>query len=91
MSSLPARAFKNGNHSSMGSSVFTTQNQGGGNKKAGFPYQVGQTSWTPIYRQRTSNVLFLLRKTTNPRTNSSRPIGSTPNNNHYYHIPGAGK
>ena len=24
------------------------QNQGGGNKKAGFPYQIGRTMWTNI-------------------------------------------
>jgi hypothetical protein len=27
----------------------TNQPQGGGNKKAGFPYQIGRTSWTPIF------------------------------------------
>jgi len=30
--------------SSFGSNALTTQNQGGGDKKAGFPYQVGR-SW----------------------------------------------
>ena len=30
------------NHSTMGSNAITDQNQGGGEKKAGFPYQVGR-------------------------------------------------
>ena len=58
------RAFSHrGSHSSMGSNVFTTINQGGGDKKAGFAYQVGKTSAsgirlrsTPFLNATSSNV-----------------------------------
>ncbi len=30
-------------------SSIINQNQGGGEKKAGFPYQVGRTSWSSIF------------------------------------------
>ena len=36
------------NRASMGSTVDTVQNQGGGSKKAGFPQVVGRDSWTSI-------------------------------------------
>jgi hypothetical protein len=32
----------------MGSNAITDQNQGGGDKKAGFPYQIGRESWTSV-------------------------------------------
>ena len=42
-------AWSNSNRSRMMSNVSTTQNQGGGEKKAGFPYQIGRTSWASIF------------------------------------------
>lgn len=30
-------------------SSIVNQNQGGGEKKAGFPYQIGRTSWSHIF------------------------------------------
>lgn len=30
-------------------SSIVNQNQGGGEKKAGFPYQIGRTSWSSIF------------------------------------------
>ena len=59
------------------------RNQGGGDKKAGFPYQVGRTMWTTI-AMGTDNVnrccsLAALKVTKNPRVRISRPMGSTIN------------
>ena len=84
--SLPARAFQASNHSQMGSNIYTTINQGGGDKKAGLVYQVGRTQWTNIAlgsdksfawpsRNRccTAGDLSQLRFT----SSISRPIGST--------------
>ena len=42
-------AWSNSNRSRMMSNVNTTQNQGGGEKKAGFPYQIGRDSWSSIF------------------------------------------
>ena len=39
-------AWSNSNKTRMLSNSSTTIKQGGGNKKAGFPYQVGRGSWT---------------------------------------------
>ena len=56
------------------------RNQGGGDKKAGFPYQVGRTSWTSIalgcssYQTRCCS-LRQLQITANPRVRVSRPVG----------------
>ena len=58
------------------------QNQGGGNKKAGFPYQIGRTSWTTI-AMGTDNIqtrccsLRQLQITANPNVRQSRPAGSS--------------
>jgi len=54
--------------------------QGGGNKKAGFPYQVGRTMWSTIHMG-TGNVnnccsLSALKVTKNPNVRVSRPMGS---------------
>jgi hypothetical protein len=57
------------------------RNQGGGDKKAGFPYQVGRTMWSTIYMgtDRITNCCGLpaLQITKNPRVRISRPMGST--------------
>ena len=42
-------AWSNSNKSRMLSNVRTDQNQGGGDKKAGFPYQIGREHWTSIF------------------------------------------
>jgi hypothetical protein len=82
----------------MGSNVFTTGVQGGGSKKAGFPYQVGRDSWTSIAfdtsnpkkftSSRTCCGLRGLQFTVNPKVSVSRPIGSTYTPNTYFHITG---
>lgn len=55
------------------------RDQGGGEKKAGFPYQVGRDSWSSIFidNQRRST----LNMTKNPNVRINRPMGST------IHIP----
>jgi len=95
MSSIPARAFSGSNRSQMGSNVFTTQAQGGGNKKAGFAHQVGRDSWSsifisggnPVYMSKCAS-LTCLQFTSNPNVSASRPIGSTYYPNTYFRVPG---
>jgi hypothetical protein len=60
------------------------QNQGGGNKKAGFAYQVGRGSWTSMFLGATDPVygncctLTKINTTFRMVRNISRPIGSRP-------------
>lgn len=66
-----------------------TQNQGGGDSKAGLAYQVGRTAWTSIYLQcnKVENrccSLKTLQFTANPNVRPSRPAG-TPANVSYWH------
>ena len=42
-------AFSSSNRANMMSNFSTVKNQGGGEKKAGFPYQVGRESWSSIF------------------------------------------
>lgn len=60
----------------------TNQNQGGGSKKAGFPYLVGRDSWTSIAFHGTKQYLSEENKglqfTMNPKVRQSRPVGMTP-------------
>ena len=94
--STPSSAFRSSNRSSMGSNVNTTQAQGGGNKKAGFPYQVGRDSWASIaldscdaYKKKLGCAsLKCMQFTVNPNVNQSRPIGSTYSPNTYFHVAG---
>lgn len=80
-------------------SSIVNQNQGGGNKKAGFPYQVGRDSWTSIAFDSCNPThidfrccsLKLYNRTVMPMANFSRPIGSVGQSNTYYHIPGTGR
>jgi hypothetical protein len=71
--------------------VTINQNQGGGSKKAGFPYQVGRTHWTPIFLQ-TNNYsarccsLRNLQFTANPNVRQSRPTGSTVEATYWHHV-----
>ena len=63
------------------------QNQGGGDKKAGLPYQVGRDSWVSIYMGNNTNAIRKGRSCctvanmamTYTRANPSRPIGRTGN------------
>ena len=79
------------------SDALSNQNQGGGDKKAGFPYQVGRIQWTeialktcdPTSSQGCCN-LSLWNTTKLPRANISRPIGSTVRPNPYWRIYGTG-
>jgi len=65
------------------------QNQGGGNKKAGFPHTIGRDSWTSIFLMsnncRNGCTLNSLKITDNPRVRQSRPMG-TPVNTPYWKI-----
>ena len=60
------------------------QNQGGGDKKAGFPHTIGRDSWTSIYMGTAGNPavrccsLRDLQFTFNPNVKQHRPIGSNP-------------
>lgn len=67
----------------------TNQNQGGGNKKAGFPYQVGRSQWASIALGSAGNArccsLKKLQFTVNPNVRQSRPVDSAVNTP-YWHI-----
>lgn len=86
--------FRSSNRSQLSSGVYTTQNQGGGSKKAGFPYQIGRSTWTSVAFHSTDPVhghCYLLGcYNTNRGKNASisRPIGSVYSPNTYFHIPG---
>jgi predicted chitinase len=59
------------------------QQQGGGNKKAGFPYLVGRSSWSSIAINGTAasyagcRSLKCMQFTANPNVRQSRPAGSS--------------
>lgn len=63
------------------------QNQGGGSKKAGFPYQVGRSSATTVAFSMTDPVngkcckLSNMNTTVFPLARFSRPIGTMPGAN----------
>lgn len=83
-------AFRSSSRSQMGSNVNTVINQGGGNKKAGFPYQVGRSYSTSIAFQMTDPVnghcckLSSFAVNVFPLAHISRPIGSTYSPNSYF-------
>jgi hypothetical protein len=87
------RAFTNSNRSRMGSSVQTNYLQGGGNKKAGFPYIVGRGYMSSIYLQSSDPVHGQCCRLKNLQTVNfrlatiSRPIGTLTGNAGYWHIP----
>jgi len=85
-----SRMFRGSNKAQMGSNTMTVQNQGGGLKKAGFPYIIGRTQHTTIAfsEQPGINNLTFMRKDAF-KANISRPIGSTYSPNTYFVIPGA--
>jgi len=70
-------------------SSIVNRNQGGGPKKAGFPFIVGRESWTSIHFRESGTSQFLgrsdgsgparsLRFTRQPDVRQSRPIGVSP-------------
>lgn len=76
--------YMNASNKSRYVSSLVNQNQGGGSKKAGFPYQVGRTSWTEIAFHSTNpngqccklgsyNISMM------PNASASRPIGRNNN------------
>jgi hypothetical protein len=72
----------------------TNQNQGGGDKKAGFPYQVGRGWRTSIAFNNTNVVLGHCQQLKQVQqtlvfSSQSRPVGSWTNGNTYWHVPGA--
>jgi len=66
------------NRSRMGSNARTDQNQGGGEKKAGFPHMIGREHFTSLFI--IDKPLSFLRMTKLPLANPSRPIGSDVRN-----------
>ena len=81
--------FRGSNKAQMGSNSTTVQNQGGGARKAGFPYIIGRTQHTAIaFAQQPgiNNLKFMMKNAFT--ANISRPIGSTYSPNTYFHIPG---
>jgi hypothetical protein len=78
----------------MSSNAITDQNQGGGDKKAGFPFMIGRDSWTSIYMDNTNVVNGNCCKLSNyntvlfPLANFSRNINSLSTGNYgYWKIP----
>jgi hypothetical protein len=59
-------------------SSIVNQNQGGGNKKAGLPEQVGRTSWESIHMRKTSQRMAVLTMPLTTTTRISRPVGIRP-------------
>ena len=84
--------FRSSSKAQMGSGVYTTQNQGGGSKKAGFPYQVGRDTWSSIFIGGTAPAdgkccaLAKLQINLFPNARQSRPIGSTYSPNTYFNV-----
>jgi hypothetical protein len=75
----------------------TNQPQGGGSKKAGFPYQVGRSSWAEVAIRTCQPgvptaccTLTQIMRTANPNTHISRPIGRYTAQS-YWNIPGTGR
>ena len=71
-------------------SSIVNQNQGGGPKKAGFPYIIGRESWTTIHFRESGTSQFLgttagpvraLRFTKLADVRQSRPVGISPSPN----------
>jgi hypothetical protein len=77
-------AWSNSNKNRMLSNVNTVQNQGGGEKKAGFPYQVGRDSWSSIFIRSVDPVygrccnLGKVNQTMVFTRNTVRPVGNDP-------------
>lgn len=93
-----ARAFTQTNRGvGIHSTATTNQFQGGGDKKAGFPYQVGRSMWTEIAldtcvpaQNRLCCNLSMWNTTKLPLANISRPVGSNVRPNPYWRVYGTG-
>lgn len=59
-------------------SSITNQNQGGGDKKAGLPEQVGRTAWESVHMRKTSQRMAVLSMPLTTTTRVSRPVGIRP-------------
>lgn len=82
-----SNAFSSSNRNQMGSNYLTDVNQGGGDKKAGFPYIIGRDSWFGHYYTTTS--LKKINTTIFPLARQSRPISSAFRSNYRNNkIPG---
>lgn len=87
MTGLTTRQMTSANGIRIGSNATTNVFQGGGDKKAGLPYQIGRDNWFYAAMAESgsrntlydvgSPVVFGLRHTRNPNVSISRPIGST--------------
>lgn len=78
-------AWSNSNKAQMMSNVKVVRNQGGGEKKAGFPYQIGREHWTSIFikssdpiggrccnQSKIATTMVFTRNTVRPIGNDSR-------------------
>ena len=90
--------FLSRNHARMGSNYLTDANQGGGDKKAGFPYQVGRIYGVsnkigPDPKSAAGCCkLSQWNATVFPLARQSRGVGSLYRSNYgYNHIPGVGR
>ena len=85
---MSSNYMRTSNRAGFVSSAVVNQNQGGGEKKAGFPYIVGRTQWTNIALQTNNNgkgnscncSLKTLQFTVNPDVRQSRPTYIRPGN-----------
>lgn len=73
--------FSSSSRARMHSNAITDQNQGGGDKKAGLPYQVGRESWVSIHfgqKPQTGNCCTRsdLARTLVFTKNTVRPVGN---------------
>lgn len=77
-------AWTRSNKSQMLSNALTVGNQGGGEKKAGFPYQIGRESWASIFLNSTDPISGRCCKRSNLAQtliftkNTVRPTGNDP-------------
>lgn len=88
---MPGNGFSSkATRNNMGSTLATTITQGGGDKKAGFPYQIGRPASSyhgprgppaPLARP------LRVWNTTLVFSNITRPIGSSATNVTYWHLP----
>jgi len=90
MSGLSAKMFTSTNYK-IRSNTYTNQNQGGGDKKAGFPYEIGRPYGVSIALNSTSPTsgycvkLNELGQNCFPLNRQSRPIGSMIAGNYGYY------
>ena len=87
--SIPGRAFSRSamRGSSMGSNAITDQNQGGGSKKAGFPYTVGRIYGVSLIHKMSQPLsAWAITPIGSRNVRQSRPISVRPSPNVYnYH------